>query len=48
LEGHTSSALEVLGVQAVRLVPCWYPLPPTPGVGDWTDDYAALFRVFNW
>ena len=48
LEGHTSSALEVLGVQAVRLDPCWYPLPPTPAVGDWTDDYAALFRVFNW
>jgi hypothetical protein len=40
-------ALEALGVQAVRLDPCWYPLPPTPAVGDWTDDYAALFRVFN-
>jgi hypothetical protein len=41
-------ALEPLGVQAARLGPRWSPLRVKPEVGEWTDDYAPLFRVFSW
>ena len=41
-------ALRACGVQAAALEPTWIPLPVDPAVGDWTDDYSALFRVFRW
>jgi hypothetical protein len=40
--------LWALGVQAHRLEPSWYPLEARPEVGEWTDDYAPLLRVFSW
>ena len=41
-------ALRALGVQAYCLEPCWFPLEVRPEVGEWTDDYAPLLRVFSW
>jgi hypothetical protein len=45
---ETQPILERLGVQAYALEPRWFPLPVDPKVGEWTDDYAPLFRVFSW
>jgi hypothetical protein len=47
-----SGPLEVMvtGTEAraklVRPGGYWYPVPPDPKVGVWTDDYAAIMRVF--
>jgi hypothetical protein len=45
---ETQPILERLGVQAYALEPRWFPLPVVPEVGEWSDDYAAILRVFHW
>jgi hypothetical protein len=40
--------LELWWLPASALEPEWLPLPVDPSKGEWTDDYAPIFRVFNW
>ncbi len=44
----TRPTLRKVGVMAAELQPQWVPLPVDPYVGEWTNDYSALWTVFRW